>query len=49
MKPNNGSKDMWLRAETANWKLKQYAQTEDADGMQAMVALNMTQLEANFQ
>ena len=30
----------------ANEKLKQDAQTENADGMQAMPALHMTQLEA---
>ena len=46
MKPNNAGKDMWRRAEIANQKLKQNAQTHDADGLQAMSLLYMTLLEA---
>ena len=34
MQSNNAGKNMWLRAQTANQKLKQNAQTQDADGMQ---------------
>ena len=45
MKPYNAGEDMWLRAQTANQKLKQNAQTQDADGMQAMSVLYMTLLE----
>ena len=34
MKPNNADKDMWLRAQTTNEKLKQDTETtKDADGM----------------
>ena len=33
MKPNNAGKDMRLRAQTANQKLKQNMQPQDADGM----------------
>ena len=41
---------MWQRAQTAHQKLKQNAQTQDADGMQAMsVFFYMTLLEAVFQ
>ena len=40
---------MWLRFQTANQKLKQNAQTQNADGMQAFSVLNMTQLEAKSQ
>ena len=36
MKPNNAGKDMWLRAETVIEKLKQDAQKQDDDGMQAV-------------
>ena len=48
MRPNNASKAMWLWAETANEKLKQDVQTQDADDMQAIPVLLMTQLEAVF-
>ena len=34
---NNAGKSMWLSAQTTNQKLKQNAQTQDADGMQAFV------------
>ena len=37
---------MWLRAQSANQKLKQNTQTQDADAMQAMPVLYMTLLEA---
>ena len=37
---------MWLRAQTAYEKLKQYAQAQDAEGMQAMFVLYMTKLDA---
>ena len=40
---------MSLRAETASEKLKQDGQKEDADGMQAMSVLCMTQLDATTQ
>ena len=33
MKPKNAGKNMWMRAQIANQKLKQNAQTQDADGM----------------
>ena len=46
MKPNKAGKDMWLRSQTAHQKLKQKAQTQDADGMQVLSALYMAQLEA---
>ena len=36
---------MWLRAQTANQKLEQNAQTQDADIMQDFSLLYMTQLE----
>ena len=45
MKPNNSGKDIQPGAETANGKLKQKAQTQDTDGMQAISVLNMTDLE----
>ena len=45
MKPNNAGKNIWLRAQTLNQKLKQNAQTQDADGMQALSVLNTTKLE----
>ena len=35
MKSNNAFKNMWLRAETVNQKLKNNAQTQDAYGIQA--------------
>ena len=34
IEPNNAGKNIWLRAQTASQKLKQNAQTQDADGMQ---------------
>ena len=34
MKPNNAGKNMWLRAQTTNRKLKQNAQVQEVDGMQ---------------
>ena len=46
MKPIMTGEDMWLQAPTANQKLKQNAQTQDADGRQAMSVFYMTQLEA---
>ena len=44
MKPNNAGKGIWLRAQATNQKLKQNAETQDADGMQALSVLNITQL-----
>ena len=49
MKPNNAGKEMWLRVQTVNQKLKQNAQTQDGDGMQTIFVQNMTQLEVIFQ
>ena len=46
MKPNNVGKGMWLMAQTASQKLKQNAETQDVDGMQALSILNTTKLEA---
>ena len=40
---------MWQRAQTANQKLKQNVQTQDADGMQVIPVLYMTPLEAVLQ
>ena len=42
MKPNNSREDMWLRAETVDEKLIQDAQTQDADGTEALPVLYMT-------
>ena len=39
MKPNNAGKDMWLRDKTANQKLKQNVQTQDADPLQAFLCV----------
>ena len=36
MKLNNAGKNMWLWIQTANKKLKQNAQTQDADDMQGV-------------
>ena len=36
MKLNNADKDMWLRTQTANQKLKPDAQTQDIDGMKSL-------------
>ena len=44
MKPNNADKNIWLRAQTLNHKLKQNAQTHDADGRQAFSVLYTTHL-----
>ena len=49
MRPNNASKDIWLWVETAIKKLKKDVHTQDANGMQAMPVLLMTQLEAVIQ
>ena len=46
VKPNNSGKDMWLLAQTANQKLKQNAQTQDVDGMQAFPVLYIKNSEA---
>ena len=46
MKPNNASKYIWLRSQAANQKLNQNAQTQDAEGIQAISVLYMTQLDA---
>ena len=37
MKPNNTGEEMWLRAETAKENLKQDAQRQVADAMQAFL------------
>ena len=42
---NNASKGMWLRVYTANQKLKQNAETQEVDGMEALSDLRKTQLE----
>ena len=34
LNPNNAGKKMWLRAQTANLKLKQNGQIQDGVGMQ---------------
>ena len=36
MTPNYAGKDIWLRAQTLNQKLRQNAQTRNADGKQAV-------------
>ena len=46
MKPNNAGKHMWLRAQTANKKLKQNVETQDVGGIQALSVLYITQLDA---
>ena len=46
MKPNNPGKDMWLRTQTANQKLKQNVQTQDVDGMKGLSVLYMKNLKA---
>ena len=45
MKLNNAGKVMRQRAQTSNQKFKENTQTQDADGMQAVSVLYMTQLE----
>ena len=42
MKPKNTYEDIWLRADTANEKFKQSAQTQGAGDMQSMPVLYMT-------
>ena len=42
----NADEDVWLRAETANERLKQNTRTQDADCMPAVSVLYMTQLDA---
>ena len=37
---------MWLRAQTAYQHFKQGGQTQDADGLQTMLVLYMTKLDA---
>ena len=39
MKLNNTGRNMWLRAPTGNQKLKQNAQTQDVDGVQAFFSV----------
>ena len=46
MNPNNTGNDMWQWAQIAIQTLKQTAQTQNADDMQAMSVLSMTLLEA---
>ena len=46
MKPINALKNMWLRGQTSNKRLKQNALTKDADGVQVFSVLYMKQLEA---
>ena len=46
MKPIYAGEDIWLRAETANEKLKQDAQSQNYNSMQTKSVLYMTQLEA---
>ena len=45
MKPNNTGMDIWLWAQTANQKLKQNAQKQNAYGMQARSLLYRTVIE----
>ena len=49
MKPNNAGNDMWPQAQTTNQKFEQNSRTQDADGMQALFVLYITQLEAIYQ
>ena len=44
IKPNNAGKDMRLLTQTENQKFKQKAQTQDADGTQALLVLYLAQL-----
>ena len=46
MKPNNADKDMQLRAQTANQKLKQNVETQDVGALHDLSVLYMRQLEA---
>ena len=45
MKPTNAGKDMCLRTQTANRKLKQNAQTQDVVDMQALPVLYMNKVK----
>ena len=49
MKWNNAGNGMWLRAQAANQKLKQQAQTQVFGGMQAYSVFYMLQLEVTSQ
>ena len=42
----NACEEIWLRAGSANVKLKQNAQAQDGDGVQDFSMLYMTQVEA---
>ena len=44
MKLNKEGKDMWLRTQNSNKKLKENAQTHDIDGSQALPVLNTKNL-----
>ena len=44
MKPSKAGKDMLQWAQTANQSLKRNAQTQDADGIQAMSEFRITLL-----
>ena len=46
IKPNDADKNLWLQAQTLNQKLKENAQTHEADGRQAFFLSYTTQLEA---
>ena len=48
MRPINADKDVWLRAQTSNQKIKQYVQIQDADGTQTYSVLFMTKVKAIF-
>ena len=49
MKPYNAGEGIWLRAETANEKVEQNAQTQYADGIEPKSVIYVTQLEAMSQ
>ena len=50
MKPNKAGNDMWLRAQTTNQNFKKKKpQTQDADCIQAVSLLYITQLETTSQ
>ena len=46
MKPNSAGENIWMRAQDLNQKFEQNAQTQDADGIQALFVLYLPQLEA---
>ena len=46
MKLNTAGKDMWLRTQTPNQKLKQSATTQDADSMKVLPVLCMNKEKA---